>query len=46
MWNPLTNDVHTTHDIIWLRHKYYSKDIGFNVPVELEILDNALCRMQ
>jgi hypothetical protein len=42
MWNPLTNGVHTTRDIIWLRRMYYSKDIGFNVTVEPMVLDEPM----
>jgi hypothetical protein len=42
MWNPLTNGVHTTCDIIWLKRMYYAKDIGFNVTVKPEILDEVL----
>jgi hypothetical protein len=42
MWNPLTNGVHTTCDIIWLKRMYYAKDIGFNLTVEPEILDEVL----
>ena len=25
MWNPETGKVYQTHDVIWLRHMYYSK---------------------
>jgi hypothetical protein len=39
MWSPLTTGVRTTHDIIWLRRIYYSKDIGYNVVVEPLVLD-------
>jgi hypothetical protein len=39
MWNPLTNGVSTTRDIIWLRRMYYSKD---NVVVEPMVLDDDL----
>jgi hypothetical protein len=42
MWNPLTNGVRTTHDIIWLRCMYYSKDIGYTVVVEPMVLDDDM----
>jgi hypothetical protein len=43
MWNPLTNGVPTTRDIVWLQCMCYSKDIGYNVVVEPLVLnDNML----
>ena len=39
MWNPDTNGVHTTRDIIWLRRMYYRKDYVMDVvlhPIDLE----------
>jgi hypothetical protein len=42
MWNPLTNGVRTTRDIIWLQCMYYSKDIGYNIVVEPMVLDDNM----
>ena len=38
MWNPVTNGVHTTRDVIWLRRMYYNKEMGQNIIINPNIL--------
>ena len=38
MWNPVTNGVHTTRDIIWLQRMFYSREIGQNIVLNTELL--------
>ena len=41
MWNPVTNGVHTTRDVIWLRRMFYDKVLGQNIVLNNEILPDA-----
>jgi hypothetical protein len=33
MWDPKTNGIHETRDVIWLRRMYYARDIGQDIAV-------------
>jgi hypothetical protein len=41
MWDPITSGVHTTRDIIWLRRMFYTKNIGFDIVAEPDILKDT-----
>jgi hypothetical protein len=38
MWNPVTNGVHTTRDVIWLKRMFYKKEMGQNIIINPELL--------
>lgn len=42
MWNPETNGVHETHDVILMKRMFYEeKDMGSEVsPMEIDKVDN------
>jgi hypothetical protein len=33
MWDPITNGVHQSRDVIWMRRMYYAHDIGHDIVV-------------
>ena len=42
MWNPITDKVHVTHDIIWLKQKYFVK---LAIPPDVAILPLKLMEL-
>jgi hypothetical protein len=41
MWNPVTNGVHTTRDVIWLKRMFYNKEMGQNILINPELLPDV-----
>jgi hypothetical protein len=31
MWDPITNGIHESHDVIWMRRMFYTRDIGQDI---------------
>jgi hypothetical protein len=41
MWNPVTNGVHTTRDVIWLKRMFYNKEMGQSILINPELLPDV-----
>ena len=38
MWDPITNGIHETRNVVWMRHMFYNKNIGQYIVVPPMIL--------